>query len=369
MPDSPLYNGQIQSIGPRYCPSIETKIVTFADKTQHQLFLEPEGEDTREYYLNGFSSSLPMNIQIEALETVPAFSEVQIYRPGYAIEYDYFDPTQLRHTLETRHVPGLYFAGQICGTTGYEEAAGQGLVAGANAALRALGKDEFTLGRDQAYIGVLIDDLVTKGVDEPYRMFTSRAEYRILLRQDDADMRLTPLAHAIGLADDHRYEITETKRRHRDDLIDFCKRTTVTAAEIDLLLERVGSSKLSQSLPLHSLVLRPQLNMQLLTEALPWLAKKVESIPADLRAETVEAAEVLMKYQGYIEREQMIADKLRRLEDVRIPDNYDFLSVAGLSTEARQKLDRIRPVTIGQASRIPGISPSDVNILLVLIRN
>ncbi len=369
LPDSPLYNGQIQSIGPRYCPSIETKIVTFADKTQHQLFLEPEGEDTQEYYLNGFSSSLPMNIQIEALETVPAFSDVQIYRPGYAIEYDYFDPTQLRHTLETRLVPGLYFAGQICGTTGYEEAAGQGLIAGANAALRALGKEEFTLGRDQAYIGVLIDDLVTKGVDEPYRMFTSRAEYRILLRQDDADMRLTPLAHAIGLADDYRYEITETTRRHRDDLIDFCKHTTVTAAEIDPLLERVGSNKLSQSLPLHSLVLRPQLNMQLLAEALPKLAKKVESIPAELREETVEAAEILMKYQGYIEREQMIADKLRRLEDVRIPDNYDFLSVAGLSTEARQKLDRIRPVTIGQASRIPGISPSDVNILLVLIRN
>ncbi len=369
LPDSPLYNGQIQSIGPRYCPSIETKIVTFADKTQHQLFLEPEGEDTQEYYLNGFSSSLPMNIQIEALETVPAFSDVQIYRPGYAIEYDYFDPTQLRHTLETRLVPGLYFAGQICGTTGYEEAAGQGLIAGANAALRALGKEEFTLGRDQAYIGVLIDDLVTKGVDEPYRMFTSRAEYRILLRQDDADMRLTPLAHAIGLADDYRYEITETKRRHRDDLIDFCKHTTVTAAEIDPLLERVGSNRLSQSLPLHSLVLRPQLNMQLLAEALPKLAKKVESIPAELREETVEAAEILMKYQGYIEREQMIADKLRRLEDVRIPDNYDFLSVAGLSTEARQKLDRIRPVTIGQASRIPGISPSDVNILLVLIRN
>ncbi len=369
LPDSPLYNGQIQSIGPRYCPSIETKIVTFADKIQHQLFLEPEGEDTQEYYLNGFSSSLPMNIQIEALETVPAFSDVQIYRPGYAIEYDYFDPTQLRHTLETRLAPGLYFAGQICGTTGYEEAAGQGLIAGANAALRALGKEEFTLGRDQAYIGVLIDDLVTKGVDEPYRMFTSRAEYRILLRQDDADMRLTPLAHAIGLADDYRYEITETKRRHRDDLIDFCKHTTVTAAEIDPLLERVGSNRLSQSLPLHSLVLRPQLNMQLLAEALPRLAKKVESIPAELREETVEAAEILMKYQGYIEREQMIADKLRRLEDVRIPDNYDFLSVAGLSTEARQKLDRIRPVTIGQASRIPGISPSDVNILLVLIRN
>lgn len=369
LPDSPLYNGQIQSIGPRYCPSIETKIVTFADKTEHQLFLEPEGETTQEYYINGFSSSMPMHIQIAAIATVPALADAQLYRAGYAIEYDFFDPTQLYHTLETRLVPGLYFAGQINGTTGYEEAAGQGLVAGANAALRALGREPFTLGRDQAYIGVLIDDLVGKGVDEPYRMFTSRAEYRILLRQDDADMRLTPLAHAIGLADDHRYEITETKRRHRDDLIDFCKRTTVTAAEIDLLLERVGSSKLSQSLPLHSLVLRPQLNMQLLTEALPWLAKKVESIPADLRAETVEAAEVLMKYQGYIEREQMIADKLRRLEDVRIPDNYDFLSVAGLSTEARQKLDRIRPVTIGQASRIPGISPSDVNILLVLIRN
>lgn len=368
LPDSPLYNGQIQSIGPRYCPSIETKIVTFADKTQHQLFLEPEGEDTQEYYLNGFSSSLPMNIQIEALESIPAFSDVQIYRPGYAIEYDYFDPTQLLHTLETRLMPGLFFAGQICGTTGYEEAAGQGLMAGANAALKALGKQPFTLGRDQAYIGVLIDDLVTKGVDEPYRMFTSRAEYRILLRQDDADMRLTPLAYGIGLADEHRYALVEDKRRLRDGLIDYCRRTTVTPREVDPLLERVGSSLLSQSLRLHDLVLRPQLSLQLLAEQLPGLRSQIGQLPGDRREEIVEAAEILMKYSGYIEREQAIADKLRRLEDVRIPAAFDFLSISGLSTEARQKLDRIRPGTIGQASRIPGISPSDVNILLVLMR-
>ena len=367
LPDSPLYNGQIQSIGPRYCPSIETKIVTFADKTQHQLFLEPEGEDTQEYYLNGFSSSLPMNIQIEALESIPAFSDVQIYRPGYAIEYDYFDPTQLLHTLETRLMPGLFFAGQICGTTGYEEAAGQGLMAGANAALKALGKQPFTLGRDQAYIGVLIDDLVTKGVDEPYRMFTSRAEYRILLRQDDADMRLTPLAYGIGLADEHRYALVEDKRRLRDGLIDYCRRTTVTPREVDPLLERVGSSLLSQSLRLHDLVLRPQLSLQLLAEQLPGLRSQIGQLPGDRREEIVEAAEILMKYSGYIEREQAIADKLRRLEDVRIPAAFDFLSISGLSTEARQKLDRIRPGTIGQASRIPGISPSDVNILLVLM--
>ncbi|MDE5643745.1 MAG: tRNA uridine-5-carboxymethylaminomethyl(34) synthesis enzyme MnmG [Muribaculaceae bacterium] len=368
LPDSPLYNGQIQSIGPRYCPSIETKIVTFADKTQHQLFLEPEGEDTQEYYLNGFSSSLPMNIQIEALESIPAFSEVQIYRPGYAIEYDYFDPTQLLHTLETRLMPGLFFAGQICGTTGYEEAAGQGLMAGTNAALKALGKQPFTLGRDQAYIGVLIDDLVTKGVDEPYRMFTSRAEYRILLRQDDADMRLTPLAYGIGLADEHRYALVEDKRRLRDALIEYCRRTTVTPREVDPLLERVGSSLLSQSLRLHDLVLRPQLSLQLLAEELPALRSRIEALPDDRREEIVEAAEILMKYSGYIEREQAIADKLRRLEDVRIPAAFDFMSISGLSTEARQKLDRIRPGTIGQASRIPGISPSDVNILLVLMR-
>ncbi|MDE5930650.1 MAG: tRNA uridine-5-carboxymethylaminomethyl(34) synthesis enzyme MnmG, partial [Muribaculaceae bacterium] len=368
MPDSPLYHFQIHCIGPRYCPSIETKIVTFADKTQHQLFLEPEGEDTQEYYLNGFSSSLPMNIQIEALESIPAFSEVQIYRPGYAIEYDYFDPTQLLHTLETRLMPGLFFAGQICGTTGYEEAAGQGLMAGTNAALKALGKQPFTLGRDQAYIGVLIDDLVTKGVDEPYRMFTSRAEYRILLRQDDADMRLTPLAYGIGLADEHRYALVEDKRRLRDALIEYCRRTTVTPREVDTLLERVGSSLLSQSLRLHDLVLRPQLSLQLLAEQLPGLQTQIQALPDDRREEIVEAAEILMKYSGYIEREQAIADKLRRLEDVRIPAAFDFMSISGLSTEARQKLDRISPGTIGQASRIPGISPSDVNILLVLMR-
>lgn len=369
LPDSPLYNGQIQSIGPRYCPSIETKIVTFADKTQHQLFIEPEGEDSQEYYLNGFSSSLPMNIQIKALETIPAFSDVQIYRPGYAIEYDYFDPTQLKHTLETRLVPGLYFAGQICGTTGYEEAAGQGLVAGANAALRAMGRDPFTLRRDQAYIGVLIDDLVTKGVDEPYRMFTSRAEYRILLRQDDADMRLTPLAYSIGLADERRYRLTETKRKLRDELIAFCRSTTVRAEEVDHLLSSVGCHPLQQSCPLHSLVLRPQLTLRNLSASLHRLESQISAIPKEIRDETVEAAEILMKYQGYIDREQLIADKLRRLEDVRIPEKYDFLQIQGLSTEARQKLDRIRPVTIGQASRIPGISPSDVNILLVMLRS
>ena len=345
LPDSPLYNGQIQSIGPRYCPSIETKIVTFADKTQHQLFLEPEGEDTQEYYLNGFSSSLPMKVQIDALETIPALADVQIYRPGYAIEYDYFDPTQLRHTLETRLVPGLYFAGQICGTTGYEEAAGQGLVAGANAALKAQGRSEFTLARDQAYIGVLIDDLVTKGVDEPYRMFTSRAEYRILLRQDDADMRLTPLAHSIGLADDSRFELVEEKRRLRDELIDYCRATTVTASEVDPLLERVGSSRLSQSVRLHDLVLRPQLNLQLLAEALPGLRSMIEQLPSDRREEIAEAAEILMKYKGYIDREQALADKLHRLEDVRIPASFDYMGISGLSTEARQKLDRIRPLT------------------------
>lgn len=369
LPDSPLYNGQIQSIGPRYCPSIETKIVTFADKTQHQLFIEPEGEDSQEYYLNGFSSSLPMNIQIKALETIPAFRDVQIYRPGYAIEYDYFDPTQLKHTLETRLVPGLYFAGQICGTTGYEEAAGQGLVAGANAALRAMGREPFTLRRDQAYIGVLIDDLVTKGVDEPYRMFTSRAEYRILLRQDDADMRLTPLAYSIGLADERRYRLTETKRKLRDELIAFCRSATVRAEEVDHLLSSVGCHPLQQSCPLHSLVLRPQLTLRDLSASLPRLESQISSIPEEIRDETVEAAEILMKYQGYIDREQLIADKLRRLEDVRIPEKYDFLQIQGLSTEARQKLDRIRPVTIGQASRIPGISPSDVNILLVMLRS
>ncbi|MDO4319911.1 MAG: tRNA uridine-5-carboxymethylaminomethyl(34) synthesis enzyme MnmG [Bacteroidales bacterium] len=365
--DSPLYNGQIQSIGPRYCPSIETKIVTFADKTEHQLFLEPEGETTNEFYLNGFSSSLPMSVQIAAMETIPALADVQIYRPGYAIEYDFFDPTQLRHTLETRHIGGLFFAGQINGTTGYEEAAGQGLVAGANAALQVLGRDEFVLGRDEAYIGVLIDDLVTKGVDEPYRMFTSRAEYRILLRQDDADMRLTPRAYEIGLCDRRRYELMVEKREWRDRFIEFARTCSVKAAMVNSVLEAAGSSPLTQSVRLVDLISRPQLNVAMLAEAIPEVSEFIDRIPAERRTEIVEAAEILIKYSGYIDRERAIADKLRRLEDVRIPSSFDFASLKALSTEARQKLDRIRPATIGMASRIPGISPSDVNILLLML--
>lgn len=367
LPDSPLYNGQIQSIGPRYCPSIETKIVTFADKTEHQLFLEPEGETTHEYYVNGFSSSMPMHIQIEAISTVPALRNAQLYRAGYAIEYDFFDPTQLHHTLETKLVDGLFFAGQINGTTGYEEAAGQGLVAGVNAAAKVLGKAEFTLGRDEAYIGVLIDDLVTKGVDEPYRMFTSRAEYRILLRQDDADMRLTPRGYEIGLATEERYRLMEEKRRLRDGLIELARTMTVRPAEVQSLLESVGSSPLQQGVKLAALIQRPQLTIDLLAEALPALREALDALPADRRKEIIEAAEVLIKYEGYIAREQVIADKLRRLEDVLIPDDTDFNALKNISTEGRQKLSRIRPRTIGQASRIPGISPSDVNILLVLM--
>ncbi|MBD5215557.1 MAG: tRNA uridine-5-carboxymethylaminomethyl(34) synthesis enzyme MnmG [Bacteroidales bacterium] len=367
LPDSPLYNGQIQSIGPRYCPSVETKIVTFADKTEHQLFLEPEGETSQEFYVNGFSSSMPMPIQIEAISTVPALADAQLYRAGYAIEYDFFDPRQLHHTLETKLVPGLFFAGQINGTTGYEEAAGQGLVAGANAALQALGKPEFTLGRDQAYIGVLIDDLVNKGVDEPYRMFTSRAEYRILLRQDDADMRLTPLGHAIGLADDERLQLMETKRALRDNIIDFARNTTVRPAEVEQLLADSGSTPLTQGVKLYSLVQRPQLTIMSLAGVLPRLNALVESIPADRREEIVEAAEILIKYEGYIAREQSIADKLHRLEEVRLPVDVDYDSILSLSTEARQKLKLHRPTTVGNASRIPGISPSDVNILLLLM--
>lgn len=365
--DSPLYNGQIQSIGPRYCPSIETKIVTFADKTEHQLFLEPEGETTCEFYLNGFSSSLPMSVQIEAMETIPALADVQIYRPGYAIEYDFFDPTQLRHTLETRRVGGLFFAGQINGTTGYEEAAGQGLVAGANAALQVLGRDEFVLGRDEAYIGVLIDDLVTKGVDEPYRMFTSRAEYRILLRQDDADMRLTPRAYELGLCDRRRYDLMEEKRVWRDRFIDFARSYSVKAAAVNDMLAEAGSSPLTQSVRLVDLISRPQLTVGMLESVLPEVANFIAGIPSDRRTEIVEAAEILIKYSGYIEREKTIAEKLRRLEDVRIPASFDFASLKSLSTEARQKLERIRPETIGRASRIPGISPSDVNILLLML--
>lgn len=367
LPDSPLYNGQIQSIGPRYCPSIETKIVTFADKTEHQLFLEPEGETTTEYYLNGFSSSLPMDVQLRAMETIPALADVMIYRPGYAIEYDFFDPVQLRHTLETRLTGGLYFAGQINGTTGYEEAAGQGLVAGANAALAVLGREPFTLARDESYIGVLIDDLVTKGVDEPYRMFTSRAEYRILLRQDDADMRLTPRAHAIGLADEHRYSLVEEKRRLRDEIIELCGATTVRAGEVNGLLEKIGSSPLRQSVRLASLVTRPGIILSDLAECVPALADLLAALPADRVREITEAAEILMKYDGYIRREQAQADKLHRLEDLRIPAGMDFSTIRAISTEARQKLMLHRPDTIGQASRIPGISPSDINILLLLM--
>ena len=368
LPDSPLYNGQIQSIGPRYCPSIETKIVTFADKDEHQLFLEPEGETTTEYYLNGFSSSLPINIQIEALETIPALRDVMLFRPGYAIEYDFFDPTQLHHTLETKLVGGLYFAGQVNGTTGYEEAAGQGLIAGINAAQRVKGGEPFTLARDEAYIGVLIDDLVTKGVDEPYRMFTSRAEYRILLRQDDADMRLTPRGHAVGLATDERYDAMLSKQRQRDGLIDFCRTCSVKSAHINPWLESRGEQPLKQGVKLEDLVLRPGLNLALLREALPALDEYINNnVEQERRAEIVEAAEILMKYQGYIKREQLNADKLHRLENLRLRGKIDYASVKALSTEARQKLIKIDPETVAQASRIPGISPADVNILLLLL--
>lgn len=368
LPRSPLFNGQIKSIGPRYCPSIETKIVTFADKTEHQLFLEPEGEDTQEYYLNGFSSSLPLDIQVRALESIPALRNVAIYRPGYAIEYDFFDPTQLHHSLETKLVKGLFFAGQVNGTTGYEEAAGQGLVAGVNAHRSHLGLEPFVLHRDEAYIGVLIDDLVTKGVDEPYRMFTSRAEYRILLRQDDADMRLTPIGHAIGLADDERFRLMEEKRAQRDGLMEFCRHFSVRADRVNDRFAQLGESPLKQSVKLYDLVLRPRLTIMGLAEMLPELREYIDGhIDPERRSEIVECAEIMMKYQGYIEREQGIADKIRRLEDVKIAGKIDYDTVKSISTEARQKLKRIDPVTIAQASRIPGISPSDINILLLMM--
>lgn len=368
LPRSPLYNGQIKSIGPRYCPSIETKIVTFADKNEHQLFLEPEGEDTQEYYLNGFSSSLPLDVQIAALESVPALSEVQIYRPGYAIEYDFFDPTQLTHSLETKLVGGLFFAGQVNGTTGYEEAAGQGLVAGINAHRSHCGLPPFTLGRDQAYIGVLIDDLVTKGVDEPYRMFTSRAEYRILLRQDDADMRLTPLGRDIGLVDDRRYELMQSKRRQRDAFMEFARSYSVKADAVNPYFEANDIAPLRQSVKLHDLILRPQLTVAILAGLLPPLEKYIsEHIEEGRRDEIIEAAEIMIKYAGYIDRERQIAEKIRRLEDVRIKGRIDYDNVLSISTEARQKLKKIAPETIAQASRIPGISPSDINILLLLM--
>ena len=362
---SPLYNGQIQSIGPRYCPSIETKIVTFAEKTQHQLFLEPEGERTNEYYINGFSSSLPLEVQLEALRQIPALRDVRLYRPGYAIEYDFFDPTQLHHTLESKVVSGLFLAGQVNGTTGYEEAAGQGLIAGINAHQSVRDLPPFTLSRSEAYIGVLIDDLVTKGVDEPYRMFTSRAEYRILLRQDDADMRLTPRAIELGLATQARAELLAEKIEERDRLIQFIEGYSIRPDKINPSLEQEGLVPLRQGCKLVDLVLRPQLSLAQLAQFVPALARAIERIPRR-REEIVECAEILIKYRGYIERERQQAEKLERLEYVFIPEAINYSSIQALSTEARQKLERIRPKTIGQASRIPGISPHDVSVLLVL---
>ena len=368
--ESPLYNGDIQSIGPRYCPSIETKLVTFADKESHQLFLEPEGETTEEYYVNGFSSSMPWDVQIAALECIPALKNVQFYRPGYAIEYDFFAPTQLTHDLQTKLVQGLYFAGQVNGTTGYEEAGAQGLMAGINAALKSKGDDPLVLDRDQAYIGVLIDDLVTKGVDEPYRMFTSRAEYRILLRQDDADMRLTPIGFKIGLASDYRYQLMESKRLQRDSLIEWSKNYLVKMTpEFNEFLRSHGTSALNASTRLNELLKRPQLGFDNLSKALPSLRARLEEIEEERRQEIIQAAEILIKYDGYIARERDLADKQTKLEHVRIPDKFDYNSTTSISIEARQKLDRIRPATIGQASRIPGVSPADINVLLLLIGN
>ena len=367
LPFSPLYNGQIQSVGPRYCPSIETKLVTFPDKDSHQLFIEPEGETTQEMYLNGFSSSMPWDVQIDAISHIPALRDAQIYRPGYAIEYDFFDPRQLTHTLETKLIKNLYFAGQVNGTTGYEEAAGQGLVAGINAHLKTQGKDEFVLARDEAYIGVLIDDLVTKGVDEPYRMFTSRAEHRILLRQDDADMRLTPRGHKIGLATQERFDLMLSKRNQVEDLVQFARDFSVKAAVINPSLEKAGFQLLKQGTKLYNLLLRPQFDINLLAQFIPALQEKIDTLEDARREEIVEAAEIKIKYHGYIQREEMIAEKIGRLDKLYIKDKFDYSSILQISTEARQKLARINPETIGQASRIPGISPSDINILLVLM--
>ena len=367
LPQSPLYNGQINSIGPRYCPSIETKIVTFADKTSHQLFIEPEGASTHEMYLNGFSSSMPWEVQIEALRQIPALRDVHAFRPGYAIEYDFFDPTQLSHTLESKLVKNLFLAGQVNGTTGYEEADGQGLIAGINAHQNITGGEPFTLARNEAYIGVLIDDLVTCGVDEPYRMFTSRAEHRILLRQDDADMRLTEKGYRLGLATRERYDLMCSKRDQIQDLTAFCRDYTVKIAAINPMLESQGMQPLTQGQRLHDLLLRPQLNMKMLAESLPDLQEKIDSLEAARREEIVEAAEIAIKYRGYIERESLIAERVARLDNVTLKGKFDYSQVHQISTEARQKLAAIDPETVGQAARIPGVSPSDINILLVLL--
>ena len=364
--DSPLFNGQITSIGPRYCPSIETKIVTFAEKERHHLFLEPEGETSQEYYLNGFSSSLPLHIQIGALQKIKGFENVKIYRPGYAIEYDFFDPTQLTHTLETKRIKNLFFAGQVNGTTGYEEAGGQGLIAGINAHINCHGGKPFTLGRDEAYIGVLIDDLVTKGVDEPYRMFTSRAEYRILLRQDDSDARLTPKGYELGLANGERYKLLEEKLEKRDELIHFIRNYSVKPQEINPLLEKLGTVPLKQGVKLLDILLRPQINLSDFIGEIPALQTICDSIE-NRKEEIIEAAEILLKYEGYIERERGIAEKIQRLEHIKLQGRLNYEEVKAISTESKQKLMKINPETIGQASRIPGISPSDINILLVLL--
>lgn len=364
--DSPLYNGQIQSIGPRYCPSIETKLVTFADREQHPLFLEPEGTDTNEMYLNGFSSSLPMEVQIEALRQIPAFRNIKVYRPGYAIEYDFFDPTQLKHSLESKIISGLFMAGQVNGTTGYEEAGGQGTIAGINAAIFCTGGEPLVLHRDEAYIGVLIDDLVTKGVDEPYRMFTSRAEYRILLRQDDADARLTEEAYQLGVAKTDRFNWWMEKKQCIEEIERFCQTFPIKPRLINGALEAMGSTPLVYGCKLEDLITRPELNIDKLEEVIPELKEQLDRLP-NRREEIKEAAEVHIKYKGYIERERIVADKMHRLENIRIKDHFNYNELQQLSTEARQKLTAINPETLAQASRIPGVSPSDINVLLVLL--
>lgn len=364
--NSPLYNGQIQSTGPRYCPSIETKLVTFPDRDQHPLFIEPEGEDTNEIYLNGFSSSMPMETQLRALHEIPALREAKIYRPGYAIEYDYFDPTQLNHSLESKVIEGLYFAGQVNGTTGYEEAGGQGLVAGVNAALKCAGSEPLVMGRDESYIGVLIDDLTTKGVDEPYRMFTSRAEYRILLRQDDADARLTEKAYQLGLAKRERLDWWLEKKENIRKIIEFCDQTSVKPKDINSALEAIGTTPLRMGCKISDLIRRPQVSIKQLAEIIPELKEALDT-PQNRKEEIAEAAEIRIKYKGYIEREKIVADKMHRLEDIRIKGRFKYSELHEISTEGRQKLEHIDPDTLGQASRIPGVSPSDINVMLVLL--